>query len=214
MGNDEAAKLCCRALLVVCELNDQRAIDMTCKILMESLGNTTEAAKRNAMNCIVLLIKGNEAVLELLMDSNILSNVVPLMSSSIPKIQSLASAIGCIASQKYARQVVVHGCINIFFGLLISSNSGTVDNSVIALLRVSFYLLLTYHLSDTATQTFALYFQILEFGRKEGDQNITSVIRNGISMIETKLGELDFNGSGVEEEMAMYKNNMPLYKAL
>jgi len=33
-------------------------------------------------------------------------------------------------------------------------------------------------------------------------------------MIETKLGELDFDGSGVEEEMAMYKEKMPLYKAL
>jgi len=43
---------------------------MTFKILMESLGNTTEVAKRNAMSCIVMLIKGNEAVLELLMDSN------------------------------------------------------------------------------------------------------------------------------------------------
>lgn len=143
MGNDEAAKFCCRALLVLCELNDQRAIDMTCKILMESLGNTTEVAKRNAMKCIALLIKGNEAVLELLMDSNILSIVVPLMSNSNP-VQNLASAIGCIASKMYARQVVSQGCINIFFGLLISSEDAIVENSIIALLRVSFYLLLIY----------------------------------------------------------------------
>lgn len=35
-------------------------------------------------------------------------------------------------------------------------------------------------------------------------------------MIETKLGELDFNdmGTSIKEEVQMYKNNMPLYKAL
>lgn len=36
-------------------------------------------------------------------------------------------------------------------------------------------------------------------------------------MIESKLGELDFNGidtSIKEEEIQMYKKNMPLYKTL
>lgn len=141
VNDKKAVTRCGKTLLALCESNDQRAIDSTCKMVMELLGGTSDIAKFNAMVCIVLLMNGNEAVLELLMDSDMLSIVVPLMSNSRLGFKSLALRIGCIASKKYARQVVSQGCIHIFFGLLISSDHDIVKLSVVALLRVSFVCL-------------------------------------------------------------------------
>ena len=137
VNNGRAESHCSKALLVLCALNEQRAIESTCTIMMELLANTSDVAKSNALKIIFYLIGRNETIFEHLMDSDMLSIIVPLLSSPKSVIQWPSSRIVCLLCKDHSSEVASSGCIPIFFGLLISSDKKIVKSGTLGLLRVS-----------------------------------------------------------------------------